>query len=78
MRIWMAFLLLGVAVTGGACANPDFWEHDSLYASGDHLLFSVRNTGRKPAPRVTKKDVTEAKTHSWWGRPVEVDADQVR
>ena len=43
-------------------------SHPSHFASGDHMGFSLKNMG--DTPRVNKKDVQEAGTQSWWGKPV--------
>ena len=68
---WMV-LLGGFVLSLGACASGEQWaewrSHPSHFASGDHMGFSLKNMG--DTPRVNKKDVQEAGTQSWWGKPV--------
>jgi hypothetical protein len=66
-------VLLGSLALGlGACASGEQWtewrSHSSHFASGDHMGFSLKNMG--DTPRVTRKDMQEAGTQSWWGKPV--------
>jgi hypothetical protein len=48
-----------------------------VFASGHHLIFSLRNEGQAAAPRVTPEDLAEAQTERWWGDPVAVRPDQL-
>jgi len=63
-----------------ACASTDEWatwkEHPSHFASGNHLMFSMRNGESKPA-RVTRSDVALARDESWWGKPITVAQAQI-
>jgi hypothetical protein len=53
------------------CATPTQWDtwrsHSSHFASGQHLLFSLRNPGAE-AERVRPTDPTNAAAQDWWGR----------
>ena len=74
-------LLLLIALAGSACASAEQWaewrEHPTHFASGNHLLFSFRNRGEHPTPRVRASDLTTARAQSWWGEPVVVRPDQL-
>jgi hypothetical protein len=67
-------------VTG--CATREEWNtwlsHDSHFASGDHVWFSLRNprpdTGN---PQVTRADLETASQQRWWGRAVAVNSNQI-
>ena len=43
----------------------------------DHFVFSARNQGRHATPRVTQKDMDEARVETWWGDPIVVRPDQL-
>jgi len=77
----VAFVLLAVAAGSSACATSRQWaewrQHSSHFASGDHLIFSLRNEREDQAPRVTRRDLEEAKAQVWWGDPVVVRPDQL-
>jgi len=81
IRLHVLLLLIGAAVAASACANSEQWaewrQHSSHFASGDHLFFSMRHQGDNPTPRVTRRDVDEARTQSWWGQPIVVRPDQL-
>ena len=74
-------VLLAVVLGSGACASSEQWarwrEHSSHFASGDHLIFSLRNEGQPAAPRVTPEDLDEAQAQRWWGDPIVVRPDQL-
>jgi hypothetical protein len=40
------------------------------------LSFSVRNRGGQP-PRVTRRDLAEARVQEWWGDPFAVKQAQI-
>jgi hypothetical protein len=82
MRLAIRLLLLGgIVVAASACASSDQWtewrEHSSQFASGRHMLFSLRHRGENPTPRVTQRDVEKARAESWWGEPIVVRPDQL-
>jgi hypothetical protein len=81
IRVRVFLLLLGGAVAGSACASSEQWaewrQHSSHFASGDHLFFSMRHQGDNPTPRVSRRDVDEARAQSWWGQPIVVRPDQL-
>jgi hypothetical protein len=81
IRVRVFLLLLGAAVAGSACASSEQWaewrQHSSHFASGDHLFFSMRHQGDNPTPRVSRRDVDEARAQSWWGQPIVVRPDQL-
>ncbi len=62
------------------CASGHEWstwkQHPSHFASGEHLIFSVRNRSGEP-PHVTREDVTMARAQGWWGKPITVSTDQI-
>jgi hypothetical protein len=68
-------------VVGSACATSQQWadwrQHSSHFASGDHLVLSLRNERQSATPRVTRRDLDEARTERWWGDPVVVRADRL-
>lgn len=82
MRAWITrILLLGGILTGAtACASSEEWaewmKHPSHFASGDHLMFSFRNT-EGSAPRVTRAEVERARSEQWWGKVITVSPEQI-
>ena len=74
-------VLLATLVASSACATSQQWaewrQHSSHFASGHHLVFSLRNEGQEATPRVTRQDLDEARTERWWGDPVVVRPDQL-
>lgn len=79
-RILSALLLVGTLVVTGACASSEEWaewrKHSSHFASGDHLLFSLRNREGMP-PQVTRRDLEVARAETWWGKAITVSAAQI-
>ena len=73
-------LLSSVALTTGACATSAEWAewraHSTHYATGDHLVFSWRNTEGNP-PRVTRKDLELSRAENWWGKTITVSPEQI-
>jgi hypothetical protein len=62
--------LLIILAVSGCChlaGQSEFWKHKSIYASGDHMGFSIFGY-QNP----TAEDVKETKQQGWWGIPVEV------
>jgi hypothetical protein len=62
-------VLMGVLVLSGcgaAARESGFYEHSTMYANGDHLLFST--CGYK---KVDLKKVQQSKAENWWGITVE-------
>jgi hypothetical protein len=80
-RIPLLVLLLGTAAATAACASSDQWsewrQHSSQFASGRHMVFSLRHQGANPRPHVTEGDVQKASLESWWGDPIVVRPDQL-
>ncbi len=78
-RIGVFLILLVILAGASACATSEQWaqwrQHSSHFASADHLIFSFRNERKPSAPRVTARDVEEAKVQRWWGVPVVVRPD---
>ena len=78
LRITIALAsLVGVVATAG-CTAQDWREwrsHSSHFASGDHMVFSLKNQGS--TPKVSSADTRLAASQSWWGEPVVVRADQI-
>src|SRR2546422_3478234 len=76
-----SLFLTGLVLLGTAgCATKQEWEtwaaHPAHFASGDHLVFSVRNTEGTP-PRVTREDLAAAREQGWWGRPVTISQAEI-
>jgi len=59
-------MLLFLSGCGAAARQSEYYEHNSMYRNGDHLLFSVY--GYK---NVDSKEVQQSKAQVWWGIPVE-------
>jgi len=77
-RVLTALVLLASVVAATGCASQQWkeWQsHSSHFASGDHMLFSLKNQGK--TPKVTSADTRLASAQSWWGSPVVVRADQI-
>jgi len=76
---WKVLLVGGVLLVTAGCASNEEWStwgsHPSHFASGDHFLFSMRNTEQKP--RVTKEDLSKAREQAWWGKTITVAQDQI-
>ncbi|MGH7268254.1 MAG: hypothetical protein ACREMB_25830 [Candidatus Rokuibacteriota bacterium] len=74
-------VLLGGAALGSGCASTEQWDewfqHSTHFASGDHLIFSLRHQGKNPPPRVSVQDVEQARGQSWWGEPIVVRPEQL-
>lgn len=51
---------------GAAARESGFYEHSTMYRTGDHLIFS--NFGYN---RVNPKEAQQSKAEDWWGIPVE-------
>jgi hypothetical protein len=72
-------VLVGIFSFAG-CATPQQWgdwrAHPSHFASGDHLLFSVRNRDGAQT-RVTRADVEHARSEAWWGKAITVDQSAI-
>lgn len=77
---WRLLLIGGALVAAAGCATGDEWqtwkEHPTHFASGDHMFFSVRNR-EGASTRVTRKDVSAARTEGWWGKPITVSQEQI-
>lgn len=80
-RIRLIMTLLATAASAGACATPAQWEewrkHPTHFASGDHLLFSLRHRGPNPTPRVYRSELEKARQENWWGEVVIVRPEQL-
>ena len=76
----LVMLMVTLAVTAGGCATREEWttwnEHPTHFASGDHMVFSVRNREGR-APRVARKDITLASNEGWWGKALTVAQEQI-
>ena len=77
---WKLVLIGGVLVVLAGCASSDEWttwkEHPTHFASGDHFLFSTRNTEGGPS-RVTRQDIALARDQGWWGKPITVSQESI-
>ena len=78
LRVLIGSVLLVSAAAAGGCASETWREwrsHSSHFASGDHMMFSLKNQGK--TPKVTSTDTKLAASQSWWGDPVVVRPDQI-
>jgi hypothetical protein len=58
----LIFLSAFVMGCGASAQKSEFWQHDSMYKTNDHLRYSL--TGYKnPNPEWGKKSVEQG----WWG-----------
>jgi hypothetical protein len=73
----VASLTLGALAAG--CASEAEWTtwkiHPAHFASGNHAMFSLRNTDR--SVRVTRADLDTARNESWWGKALTVEQSQI-
>ena len=78
-RIGAVLSVLSVGVVVAGCATSTEWDtwksHPAHFASGDHAVFSLRNSDN--AVRVSRADLDVARTESWWGKPLTVDQTQI-
>ena len=78
-RIGAVLSVLSVGVVVAGCATSTEWDtwksHPAHFASGDHAVFSLRNSDN--AVRVSRADLDAARTESWWGKPLTVDQTQI-
>lgn len=83
MRAWIsrAALVGGILVLTSACATSDQWSdwraHTSHFASGEHGMFSMRNNLDGSNPRVSRRDIDNARSQSWWGKAITVSPEQI-
>jgi hypothetical protein len=79
-RIMRALLLGGVMLAASACATSEEWsewmKHPTHFASGDHAMFSFRNT-EGSAAKVTRSEIESARAEQWWGKVITVSAEQI-
>ncbi|MCL5807921.1 MAG: hypothetical protein M1418_05165 [Deltaproteobacteria bacterium] len=61
----VTLMLLFLSGCGAAARQSEFYEHDTMYKNGNHLLFSI--LGYKNVD----KQVRQSETQKWWGIPVE-------
>ena len=80
-KIVTAAALIGVAFLAGACATSEQWAewrgHTTHFASGEHGMFSLRNNLDGTYPRVTRLDIENSRTQTWWGKNISVEPGQV-
>jgi hypothetical protein len=77
-RQWLLAAAILIGVSG--CATGEEWTtwqgHNTHFASGDHLSFSVRNREGRTA-RVTRDDIAKSGNESWWGKAITVSSEQI-
>jgi hypothetical protein len=61
----VVFLSAFIFGCGAAAQKSEFWQHDSMYRTGDHLKYSW--TGYKNPTAETGKESVE---QGWWGIPI--------
>lgn len=59
-------MLLFLSGCGAAARQSEFYEHNTMYRNGNHLLFSIYGYNQ-----VDSKEVRQSKAQDWWGIPVE-------
>lgn len=59
-------MLLFLSGCGAAARQSEFYEHNTMYRNGNHLLFSTYGYNQ-----VDSKEVRQSKAQDWWGIPVE-------
>lgn len=73
MTVWVALIVSG-------CATGEEWatwrQHATHFASGDHGLFSLRNSGTGKG-EVRRSEIALARAESWWGHPITVSEEQI-
>ena len=74
-------LVGGVLVAVFGCASGEEWatwrEHPTHFASNEHMGFSLKNGGNRPAPVVSRTAIASAREEGWWGKPVTVPQEQI-
>ncbi len=58
----LLFLSAFLAGCGGAAQKSEFWQHDTMYRTFDHMCFSC--SGYKNPNQTTMQDSLDQK---WWG-----------
>lgn len=73
-------LVGGTLLLAAGCATNDeratWLAHPTHFASGSHLMFSLRNR-EGAAARVTRQDIAMARDEGWWGKPITVSQEQI-
>ncbi len=79
-RVRLLLLVGTVVIAAAGCATSEEWktwrDHGTHFASGEHMFFSLRNR-EGSSPRVTRRDIQEAKDQAWWGKPITVSQEQI-
>jgi hypothetical protein len=80
--IMTAAILAGALSVTAACATHEDWSmwraHNTHFASGDHGVFSMRNSKDGSNPRVSRSDIEYSRQENWWGvYAVNVSAAQI-
>jgi hypothetical protein len=60
-------LSVGLAGCGPSASQSEFWKHDTMYRSWDHMRFSWGGY-----QSVTTDEVKTSVEEDWWGKPVPV------
>ncbi len=68
MKKLFAIALIGLFLTGcgTAAQRYEFWKHDSVYKSWDHLKYSW---GGYQNP--TDESLNKSQEQGWWGIPIQ-------
>jgi hypothetical protein len=79
-RVSRLILLGGTLALISGCATSEQWAdwrgHSTHFASGQHGVFSLRNT-EKSTPRVRRSDIEADRLEKWWGQVVSVRPEQI-
>ena len=66
-KILVLLIFFFVAGCGHLANESEFWKHDTIYASWEHMVFSIG--GHTQANRENYK---KSQKEGWWGIPVAV------
>lgn len=79
-RVSRLILLGGTLALMSGCASSEQWAdwkgHSTHFASGQHGVFSLRNT-EGSTPRVRRSDIEADRLEKWWGQVVSVRPEQI-
>ena len=64
MKKWLIILSLGMFLygCGAAARESEFWQHDSIYKTWDHMKYSLQGY-KNPSEETAKKSLEQG----WWG-----------
>lgn len=66
LRWWLLLIAATMFSMAGCASNPEWRDHPTQFASGDHLSFSMRNSNGGDY-EITEEDLAQAQAEAWWG-----------